>query len=81
MLLRPCLVTKIFYKIDIVALLFVFDKYYPIMNQLDSKNLSCKLQINYAISYLFYLYLMLHISATIFKVTKNLKNFIKYFGN
>jgi len=29
--LGPCLVRKN-YKIDIIALLFVFDKYYPIMD-------------------------------------------------
>ena len=38
---------------DTVALSFVFDKYYIIMDQLDLKDLSRKLRINCAISYYF----------------------------
>jgi len=41
------------------------------------KDLSRKLQINCAISYLFYLYLMLYTCTAKFDVMKNLK----FFGN
>jgi hypothetical protein len=47
-------------KRDIIALLFLFDKY--------------KLQINYTISY-FYLYLILRACAVRFNATGNLKKF------
>jgi len=36
--------------------------------------------MNYAISYFFYLYLMLHVCAARFDVTENLKKFVKFFG-
>jgi len=45
------------------------------------KRLSRKLQINYVVSYFFYLYLVLHACAARFDVMGNVKNFVKYFGN
>jgi len=45
--------SKIFLDFDTVALLFLFDKHYPIMEQLGLKDSSRDLQINCAINYLF----------------------------
>jgi len=59
-----------------VTLSFLFDKYYPIMNKLGSKDSSRDLQINCVISFCFRLYLMLHACATRFDVTGNLENFL-----
>jgi hypothetical protein len=58
-----------------VALSFVFGKNYPIMDYLGLKDSSRQLQANCAISYSFYLHLMLHACAAIFDVTGNLENF------
>jgi hypothetical protein len=58
-----------------VALSFVFGNYCPTM---DSKDLSRKLQANYAISYFFYLYLMLHAYAARFDVIGNLEKFLNF---
>jgi len=60
---------------DTVALSFLFDKHYPIMEQLGLKDLSRDLQVNYAISYLFYLYLMFHAYVARFDVMENLVKF------
>jgi hypothetical protein len=49
--------SKFFYKMDVVALSVVFDKYCPIIGL---KDLSRKLQINYEINYYLYFYLMLY---------------------
>jgi hypothetical protein len=64
-----------------VVFSFVFDKYSVIKDKLGSKDLSRKLQTNCAISYYFYLYLMLHVCAAKFDVTRNLNFFAKIFGN
>ena len=56
---------------------FIFNKYCSIVDYLDLKNSSRKLQINYIISYYFYLYLMLHIVR--FDVMNNLNFFKKIF--
>ena len=40
----------------------LFDKYCPIVDQLDSKDSSRDFQLNCVISYFFYLYLILHTS-------------------
>ena len=45
------------------------------MEQLGLKDSSRDLQVNCAISYLFYLYLMLHICAARFDVMENLIKF------
>ena len=58
-----------------LALLFLFDKHYPIMEQLGLKDSSRDLQVNCVISYLFYLYLMFHACAARFDVTGNLVKF------
>ena len=58
-----------------VALSFVCDKYYLIMNQLGPKDLSRNLQLNCIISFYFHLYLMLYVYAERFDVTENLKTF------
>jgi hypothetical protein len=58
-----------------VALSFVFGKNYPIMDYLGLKDSSRQLQANCAISYSFYLHLMLHACAARFDVTGNLENF------
>ena len=50
------------------TLSFVFDKYYPIMEKLSSKDSSRRLHINYAISYFLYLYLMFYTYVTRFDV-------------
>ena len=62
-------------KIFGLALSFVFDKNYLIMDYLGLKDSSRQLQINCAISYFFYLHLMLHACAARFDVTKNLEIF------
>ena len=58
-----------------VALSFVFGKNYPIMDYLSLKDSSRQLQANCAISYSFYLYLMLHTCAARFDVIGNLEIF------
>jgi hypothetical protein len=67
--------SKNFLDFDTVALSFLFDKHYLIMKQLDLKDSSRDLQVNCAISYLFYLYLMLHVCVVKFNVIKNLVKF------
>ena len=67
--------SKNFLHFDIVALSFLFDKHYPIMEQLGLKDSSRDLQVNCAISYLFYLYLMFHACAARFDLAKN---FVKF---
>jgi len=69
---------KNFLDFDTVALSFLFDKHYPIMKQLDLKYLSRDLQINCAISYFFYLYLMFHACAVRFDVMGNLVKFLVF---
>jgi len=64
---------------DTIGLSFVFNKYYSIIDYLGLKYLSRKLQINYAINYFFYLYLMLHASAVRFDGIQNLKKKYKFF--
>ena len=73
-MLRPCL-SKIFLDFDTIALSFLFDKYYPILEQLGLKDSSRDLQVNYAISYPFYLYLMFHAYVARFDVMGNLVKF------
>ena len=63
--------SKNFLDFDNVVLSFLFDKHYPIMEQLGLKDPSRNLQINCAISYLFYLYLMFHACAGRFDVMGN----------
>jgi len=67
--------SKNFLDFDTVTLLFLFDKHYPIMEQLGLKDLSRDLQVNCAISYIFYLYLMFHACAARFDVMGNLVKF------
>ena len=67
--------SKNFLDFDTVALSFLFDKHYPIMEQLGLKDSSHDLQVNCAISYLFYLYLLFHACAAIFDVIRNLVKF------
>jgi len=66
---------KNFLDFDTVALSFLFDKCYPILEQLGLKDSSRDLQVNCAISFLFYLYLMFHAYAARFDVMGNLINF------
>jgi len=66
---------KNFLDFDTIALSFLFDKQYPITEQLGLKDSSRDLQINSAISYLFYLYLMFHVCAARFDVMGNLVKF------
>ena len=70
---------KIFGKISTIIFLFVFDKYCLIMDYLGSKNSSHKLQINYIISYYFYLYLILNICAATFDMSGNMKKVLIFF--
>jgi len=60
---------------DTVALSFLFDKHYSIIKQLGLKDSSRDLQLNGAISYLFYLYLVFHACAVRFDVIGNLVKF------
>jgi hypothetical protein len=60
---------------DTVALSSLFDKHYPIMEQLGLKDSSRDLQVQCAISYIFYLYLMFHACAARFDVMGNLVKF------
>ena len=66
---------KIFLENGNVALSFVFGKNCPIMDYLGLKDSSRQLRANCAISYPFYLHLMLHACAARFDVTGNLENF------
>jgi len=61
-----------------VVFSFLFDKYYPIMDQLGSKDLSRDLQANCAISFYFRLYLMLHACTLKFDMTRNLEKFLVF---
>ena len=63
------------WKMDTVAFSFVFGKNCLIMDYLGLKDSSRQLRANCAISYSFYIHLMLHACAIRFDVTKNLKNF------
>ena len=65
-----------FWVLATVALSFVFDKKYPIMDYLGLKDSSRQLRTNCAISYSFYLYLMLHACAARFDVTGNFEIFL-----
>ena len=67
-LFTPSLDSNFFLNFDTVAFSFLFDKQYPIMEQLDLKDSSRDLQVNCAISYLFYIYLMFHAYAARFDV-------------
>ena len=67
--------SKNFLDFDTVVLSFLFDKHYLIMEQLDLKDSSRDLHVNCAISYLFYLYLILHAYAARFDVMRNLVKF------
>jgi len=60
---------------DTVALLFLFDKHCPIIEQLELKDSSRDLYVNCAISYLFYLYLMFYAYTAKFDVMRNLVKF------
>ena len=60
---------------DTVALSFVFDKNCSIMDYLGLKDSSRQLRVNCAISYSFYLHLMLHACAARFDMTENLGKF------
>ena len=76
--LRPCLISKNFSVFGTVALSFLFDKHYLIMEYLGLKDSSHDLQINCAISFYFYLYLMLHACVTRFDVTGNLEKILVF---
>jgi hypothetical protein len=73
--IRARLVPIFFWLLATVALSFVFSKSCPIMDYLGLKDSSRQLQANCAISYSFYLHLMLHACAARFDVTENLENF------
>jgi hypothetical protein len=75
---RPCLVPKNILDFGIVAFSFLFDKYYPIMDYLGSKDSSRDLLANCAISFCFRLYLLFHACATRFDVTGNLEKFLVF---
>ena len=64
-----------FWLLATVVLSFVFGKNCPIMDYLGLKDSSRQLQANCAISYSFYLHLMLHACAARFDMTGNLENF------
>jgi len=64
-----------FWLLATVALSFVFDKNCSIMDYLGLKDSSRQLRANCAISYSFYLHLMLHAYAARFDVTGNLEKF------
>ena len=66
---------KIFDFLVTVVFSFVFGKNCPIINYLGLKDSSRQLRANCAISYSFYLHLMLHACAARFDVTKNLEKF------
>ena len=55
-----------------IALFFVCDKYYPIIDRLGSKDLSRDLQLNCVISFYFRLYLLFRACGARFDVTENL---------
>jgi hypothetical protein len=76
---RPCLVPKNILDFGIVAFSFLFDKYYPIMDYLGSKDSSRQFRPNCVISFYFYLYLILmHVSKDSMwrRIWKILQNFL-----
>jgi hypothetical protein len=50
---------------------------FDVTENLDSKDSSCKLQVNYITSYIFYLYLIFYVCATRFDVTKKFWKFLR----
>ena len=70
--------SKNFLDFYTVALSFLFDKHYPITEQLALKDSSRDLQVKYAINYFFYLYLMFHAYALRFDVIGNLVKFLGF---
>jgi len=69
--------SKKFLDFDTVALSFLFNKYYPII-ELGLKDSSRDLQTNCAISFCLHLYLMLHACAARFDVIGNLEKFLDF---
>ena len=63
---------------DAVVLLFLFNKHCPIMKEIGLKDSSRDLQANCAISFCFYLYLMLYACAARFDVTENFEKFLVF---
>ena len=55
----------------------LFDKYCPIVDQLSSKDSSRDFQLNCAISYFFYLHLMLHARAANIRCNRYCSNFLE----
>ena len=53
--IKSCLDLNFFLDFDTVALSFLFDKNYPIMEQLGLNDSSRDLQINCVISYIFFI--------------------------
>jgi hypothetical protein len=51
------------FKLMNTIIFVLFDKYCPIVDQPGSKDSSRDLQLNYVISYFFYLHLILHVSG------------------
>ena len=66
---------RIFLVCGYYSISFVFGKNCPIMDYLGLKDSSRQLQANCAISYFFYLHLMLYACAARFDVTENLEFF------
>ena len=60
-----------------VALSFLFDKRYLIIEYLDLKDLSRGLQMNCTTNFYFHVYLMHHAYAARFDVMENLENFLE----
>ena len=66
---------------ETVALSFLFDKHCSIMEELGLKDSSRDLQVNFAASFYFHLYLVPHICAARFDVTGNLEKFLVFGTN
>ena len=66
---------------DTVVFSLLFDKYCLIIVELGLKDSSRGFRLNCVISFIFYLYLMLHACVQKFDVTEIMKKIAKFFAN
>jgi hypothetical protein len=75
-----CVYIQKFLQKDSVALFVIIWQLVSNHKQLDLKDLSREFRLNCVISFIFYLYLMLHAYVQRFGVMENLENFCKIFA-
>ena len=78
---RPPLSSENFWLLAMIALSFLFDKNYSIMNYLSLKDSSHDFSVNCIISFFFRLHLVLHACAAKFDVTVTIQKFLAFGWN